>query len=343
MSLASAPALPSLVPSGQTIRLLEYDPDLARDVRTERRPEAARTAQAHLLTLPRGPWDIAPIDEAGACPYGALLVDGLVTRTVLLGGEDASTQLLGRGDLIRTEELDQHEALVPAEVRWTVLEPATLALLDERFLLTVRRWPEIVAALFERVAAQGVRHGTHRALCQLPRVEDRLHALLWFLAERWGRVTPQGVTLPLKLTHELLGQLVGAKRPTVSLAIKQLEKLGTVQRRRDGAWLLRERWSRGAATVDVAHPSVGFLSIAGPEPAPLLRPVPSRAPLAATDASGASSTSMRHRIDHMRARHERTIGEVRAMLARCAEAKERAAAVRADVARCRRRRRGGRP
>jgi CRP/FNR family transcriptional regulator, cyclic AMP receptor protein len=69
-------------------------------------------------------------------------------------------------------------------------------------------------------------------------VEDRLHAMLWLLAERWGRVTPEGVTLPLRLTHELLGQLVGAKRPTVSLAMKELEARGAVRRRLDGAWLL---------------------------------------------------------------------------------------------------------
>ena len=50
--------------------------------------------------------------------------------------------------------------------------------------------------------------------------------------------------LPLKLTHELLGQLVGAKRPTVSLAIKELERRGTVHRRTDGAWLLEQRWAR---------------------------------------------------------------------------------------------------
>ena len=28
--------------------------------------------------------------------------------------------------------------------------------------------------------------------------------LLWYLAERWGRVTPDGVIVPLRLTHETL-------------------------------------------------------------------------------------------------------------------------------------------
>ena len=115
-------------------------------------------------------------------------------------------------------------------------------LLDERFLLTIRRWPEIVAALFERVTAQEQRRDIHRALLQLPRVEDRVHALLWLLAERWGQVTAHGVILRLRLTHELIGQLVGAKRPTVSLALKELEARGGFQRLPDGGWLLAQPW-----------------------------------------------------------------------------------------------------
>jgi CRP/FNR family cyclic AMP-dependent transcriptional regulator len=159
--------------------------------------------------------------------------------------------VLGRGDLVPPSDDHHADALVPTSVEWTVLEPLAVALLDERFLLTVRRWPELVAALFERIAAQEDRRGTHRALSQLPRVEDRLHALLWMLAERWGRVTPAGVTLHMRLTHELLGQLIGAKRPTVSLAVKELEARGAVVRRADGTWLLQRGWS----PLAVAQPS----------------------------------------------------------------------------------------
>src|ERR1044071_7040469 len=114
------------------------------------------------------------------------------------------------------------------------------------FVMTARRWPKIVAALFGRLAAQEERREIHRALSQLPRVEDRIHALLWLLAERWGRVTTDGMVLRLHLTHELIGQLVGAKRPTVSLALKELEESGGIVRRRDG-WLLTRPWEAGAA------------------------------------------------------------------------------------------------
>lgn len=220
----------------QTIRLLDYDPELGRSLRPERRAEARRSARATSFVVERGNWSARELADERAPAYGLLLLDGLASRTVLLDDVEAA-QLVGRGDLLPPS--DEHGgALVATAVRWTVIEPLIVARLDERFLLTVRRWPELVAALFEKIAAQADRRGAHRALCQLPRVEDRLHAVLWLLAERWGVVTPEGVVLRLPLTHELLGQLVGARRPTVSLAVKQLEEEGFVHRCADGGWLL---------------------------------------------------------------------------------------------------------
>jgi CRP/FNR family cyclic AMP-dependent transcriptional regulator len=70
-------------------------------------------------------------------------------------------------------------------------------------------------------------------------VEDRVLALLWHLAERWGRMTPEGVVVPLCLTHETLGRLAGAARPTVSLALGELTKRGQLSRRPDGAFVLQ--------------------------------------------------------------------------------------------------------
>jgi CRP-like cAMP-binding protein len=68
------------------------------------------------------------------------------------------------------------------------------------------------------------------AISQLPRVELRVLALLWQLADRWGRVTPLGVEIDLELTHEALGRLIGAQRPTVSLALADLAEAGAVTR-----------------------------------------------------------------------------------------------------------------
>jgi Crp-like helix-turn-helix domain len=59
------------------------------------------------------------------------------------------------------------------------------------------------------------------------RVDDRLLATLWHLASMWGRVIPQGTVVPFRLTHEMLASIVGAQRPTTTVAIHSL-----VQQRR---------------------------------------------------------------------------------------------------------------
>jgi hypothetical protein len=44
--------------------------------------------------------------------------------------------------------------------------------------------------------------------------------------------------VPLTLSHRLLGQMVGARRPTVSAALASLERRGELVRRDDATWLL---------------------------------------------------------------------------------------------------------
>jgi CRP/FNR family transcriptional regulator, cyclic AMP receptor protein len=298
----------------RTIRLLEYDPALGASLRPERRAEAEATARATLVEVDRGERTIAELTDGRECPYGALLIDGLANRTVALDGV-VSAQLLGRGDLVRAQA-DAGETLVATTTRWSVIEPLAVALLDEDFLLTVRRWPEIVAALFERVAVQEERRAAHRALCQLPRVEDRVHALMWLLAERWGRMTPQGVLLRLRLTHELLGQLVGAKRPTVSLALKELEERGTVHRRADGGWLLEQAWSAEPTTAFDAAAATDGVALLRDDDTPPLRavtPLPSPSPL----------DDVLQRIERMRRVHERVRNQVADTVARSAAANTR--------------------
>jgi hypothetical protein len=114
-----------------------------------------------------------------------------------------------------------------------------LALLGRELLFAASRWPSLVAGLQARASQQAERLAAQLVICQLPRVDQRLLALLWLLAESWGRVTPAGVALPLKLTHEALGALVGARRPTVTLALRELTERGAIVRQNEG-WLLLE-------------------------------------------------------------------------------------------------------
>ena len=50
--------------------------------------------------------------------------------------------------------------------------------------------------------------------------------------------------IPLTLSHRLLAELIGARRPTVTTAVAKLTKSGEVARRADGTWLLSREASQ---------------------------------------------------------------------------------------------------
>lgn len=47
--------------------------------------------------------------------------------------------------------------------------------------------------------------------------------------------------LDVPLTHEAIGRLVVAKRPTITLALRRLADEGALRRTADGRWLLPRR------------------------------------------------------------------------------------------------------
>jgi hypothetical protein len=49
------------------------------------------------------------------------------------------------------------------------------------------------------------------------------------------------LAVPLPVRHGAIGRLIGARRPTVSLALKELATQGLIARRDDGTWLLTGR------------------------------------------------------------------------------------------------------
>ena len=221
-----------------TVRLLEADPDLGGLLTGTRRQEAERELVVRVHRLGVGVWDVSRLEGAGADHVGLLLLDGVIAREVIVA-DHVSAELLGPGDLVRPWQDSTKADLLPVDVLWSILSPSSFAVLDRRFAGELARWPEVTAALFERLSERSLRLGTTQAISQLTRVDRRLKALLWHLAERWGRVSGDGVVVPLALTHRILGQLVGARRPTVSTALGELAERGELVRRVDGSWVLR--------------------------------------------------------------------------------------------------------
>jgi CRP-like cAMP-binding protein len=181
-----------------------------------------------------GPWLPEPPPGGGA---PVLVLDGLLCRDAALA-DRTSTQLLGPGDIV--DPWLKSDELLPCRVSWRAHTPAVLGLLDGRFGQAARRWPSLSAVVTRRLCERADRLAAQGAALQLSNVEQRLVANLWQLADRFGRVAPGGVVIPLQLTHQLLGQLVGAQRPTVTLAATKLTESGYVTRREDGTWFLSD-------------------------------------------------------------------------------------------------------
>jgi CRP/FNR family cyclic AMP-dependent transcriptional regulator len=219
------------------ISLLDVDPDLGEGLGPEALAVARRHIVARMYTAEPGPWSPSELERAQLQPaIGIYVVDGLVTREVHFAGR-ATAELLGAGDLLRPWAQDGGLSSVPMECRWQVLERARVAVLDGQVTTVIGRFPTIVDALVGRMAERSRALAFQLALSQITRVEARLVALLWHLGERWGRVRTDGVLLGVRLTHETLAKLVGARRPSVTTAMTALSRRGWIERT-DAGWLL---------------------------------------------------------------------------------------------------------
>lgn len=218
----------------EIVAVLDEDPDLAADLEGSRLASATRDLRAAAFTVPGGRWD--PDCHAAGLRggIGLLVIDGVLARRV--GTQRRSgAELLGPGDVLRPATPDGSPESI-FQTSWRVIEPLRVALLDQRFLMRLAPYPEIAGELIGRAVDRAGHVLVHMAIAHHPRVDARLLHLLWQLADRWGRVTPHGVSLPLRLTHELLADLVAAQRPSVTLSLQQLERQGQITR--DGGRLL---------------------------------------------------------------------------------------------------------
>ena len=224
-------------PAHRLVRVLDADPDLAAQLGAERGAEAAERLVARCVGARAGTVGDGALRAAGPDGLGLLLLDGVLAREILLS-DNVSVELLGAGDLIQPSAPDDPGRLLRSDVRWTVVEPVRMAILGSRFTAELTAYPEVTSRLFSRLVERSHRLGVALAVAQLNGVDRRALALFWHLAERWGHMTPAGVELPLRLPHRIIGQMVGARRPTISSALTALASDGKVSRRPDGGWIL---------------------------------------------------------------------------------------------------------
>jgi hypothetical protein len=213
--------------------VLDEVAELGDELSPRIRAVARRGASAAVIVLQVGE---APLERwFGSSLHGPglLVLSGLLAREVHVA-DRTSTELLGPGDLLRPWDLDPDDP-VPWTVVWRVLGPAELALLDAFFADRIRPWPQINDDLMGCAIRRAQSIGVQRAISCHPRVDMRVAMLLWHLAGRWGKVQRDGgVRLGLPLTHRLIGELIGAERPSVSHAVRRLAEGGEIVREDDG-------------------------------------------------------------------------------------------------------------
>ena len=129
---------------------------------------------------------------------------------------------------------------------------------DAEVLVLARPLDEVLCAdaalgawLLRALAAAVADRELSVAIALEPRLERRLILKLRQLADRWGKVTPEGVRLDLRVTHQELADMIGGARESVTVALGRLQDQGEVIVRRRTV-ILRRMDDQGRVATETA-------------------------------------------------------------------------------------------
>jgi CRP/FNR family transcriptional regulator, cyclic AMP receptor protein len=213
--------------------LLEADPDLARYLPPDSVRAAGMSLPASIEELDPGPWQ-PPVVAPELGHLGYLIVNGILVRQVTVDSS-RSGELLSRGDLLRPWVEDP---ISFCDIGWRVVEPTRLAVLSRDVAMRLCTRPELNAALLDKEMERARSLAINAAIENVRGLDRRLLVHFWHLAERWGHREGSDVMVPLRLTHETLSLLVGARRPSVTTALGALSASGELTRNENGDWVL---------------------------------------------------------------------------------------------------------
>jgi CRP/FNR family cyclic AMP-dependent transcriptional regulator len=241
-----------LHPAGR-IALLDVDPDLAG---RKSGPELAAIRDrltAPVYRLSGGPLPEPP-PRTRDSHLGYLVLKGLLLYEVSACGR-ATAELLGPGDLVRPWTGDVSPTLA-TDVKWTVLEQVLLADLGSLASARFSDSSDVFEALIKRCSDRAEAAAIQRSITAHVRVDVRVLAYLWHLADRYGVDIPGAVKLDVPLTHAVLARLVGARRPTVTTALQRLIQLGYLHR--DGRAFVLVGTAAGVGELESRSPARDF-------------------------------------------------------------------------------------
>ena len=185
---------------------------------------------APALTVAPGPTGDAQL----AClPHPAVLFEGVVLRTIVIGRRTASL-LYGAGDILPMGVAEN----APFEVVYRTLRRTHMVPLDQRTLSSAGAVPALAMEIASAIERHSALLTLQSVIVQFPTIEERLEVLLPELASRWGAVTADGVVLPAFLSQTVLAALIGVRRPSLTTALAALTNPRLLRRLPDRRWLL---------------------------------------------------------------------------------------------------------
>jgi CRP-like cAMP-binding protein len=153
----------------------------------------------------------------------ALLVENgfLVVRDSSPSGRQVVVAEAGAGSILLAPSEGEHvQALTDSWVTVLLLVP-----LED--LLAI---PGVATMLFRALeTALRLRQETTSYLANVHHI-DRVRLKLLQLAEQFGRVSPDGIRIEFPLTHDLLAEMVGSARETVTRCLDELQRSDFVVR-----------------------------------------------------------------------------------------------------------------
>jgi CRP/FNR family cyclic AMP-dependent transcriptional regulator len=176
-------------------------------------------AAAEVRRLPAG--SSSGVEAFGDASFLVVEAGFVVIRRKIPGRRGIVICHAGAGVLLTAPEADETlDALVEARV----------TLVSEAAYVTLLARPDVAAVLSDALRSALRQKRDSIANFAGVRPVDRVERKLLQLAREHGRVVPDGIRLDFPITHELLAEMIGSARETVSRAIERLERTGFVVR-----------------------------------------------------------------------------------------------------------------
>jgi CRP/FNR family transcriptional regulator len=190
----------------------------------------------------------SPEDEAASI---YLLEEGKVKLSkVANDGKEITIAVLQGGDVFGEMSMSDGQTY---EVFAEVLEDARVCIISrDDFAALVRRKPEIALRLIRSISERLRRAESQIEDLVFRNVPARVASLMLKLADEHGRMSREGITIDLRLTHQDIANMVGATRETVTNVLNDLRTNGIIEIEQKRVRVLDQEQLEQAAHIDRA-------------------------------------------------------------------------------------------